>query len=309
MSEPRSLAAIDLNHLAVFAAVAETGGFTAAADRLGLTKARVSTVVSRLERTLGASLFTRTTRRVALTEAGQRLHQRCGPLLAGLGEALADVGDAAGPLAGTLRISTSIDHAVQVLGPLVAEFAALHPALQIELRASDHRADLVAEGVDVAIRLGWLRDSSQRATQLGEFEQWLVAAPSYVAAAAPLKRPEDLAQHAWIALTLLPTPLTWKFRSARGRVVNLRMRSQLRTDSSVALRSLVLHGAGVTAIASFSVRDDVASGRLIRLLPAWSLPVGGIHAVYPPGRHLAAPVRSFVDFYRERLGRGAPARR
>jgi DNA-binding transcriptional LysR family regulator len=292
----------DLDSLAVFAAVAEAGGFTAAALRLGVTKARVSTVVRRLEAALGLSLFVRTTRRVALTEAGQRLHERCTPLLQALGEALSEAGTQNRPLAGTLRIGSPIDHAVQVMGAVVAGFAREHPQLQVELRASDRRADLVAEGVDVALRLGWLRDSSARATRLGEFEQWLVAAPAYLRQVPAPRRPADVAGLDWIALTLLPTPLTWRFSSRRGAVHNVRMGSRLRTDSSAALRALVLQGAGVTALAATSAAQDVAEGRLVRLLPHWSLPSGGIHAVFPPGRHISAAARAFVEFYRSRIG-------
>jgi len=296
--------ATDLNALLVFAAVAENGGFTAAAERLGLTKSRVSTVVRRLEETAGTSLFSRTTRRVSLTEAGRRLHEHAQPLLRGLVDALAAAGRDDGPLRGGLRISTSIDHAVQFLAPTVAAFAQLHPALQVDLRASDRIVDLVAEGVDVAIRIGWLRDSSMRATKLGEFEQWVVASPGYLEAAGTPKRPPDLAAHEWVALTLLPAPLTWKFTSRRGRVETVRMSARVRTDSAAALRALVLGGAGIGATVRLSVEDDVRAGRLVRLLPEWQLPRGGIHAVYPPGRHVPARVRAFVEFYRARIGEG-----
>jgi DNA-binding transcriptional LysR family regulator len=296
--------ATDLNALLVFAAVAENGGFTAAAERLGLTKSRISTVIRRLEETAGTSLFTRTTRRVSLTEAGRRLHEHAQPLLRGLVDALAAAGRDDGPLSGVLRISTSIDHAVQVLAPAVAAFAQEHPALQVDLRASDRIVDLVAEGVDLAIRIGWLRDSSMRATKLGEFEQWVVASPAYLEAAGTPKRPADLAAHEWVALTLLPAPLTWKFTSRRARVETVRMAARVRTDSAAALRSLLLGGAGASATVRFSVEDDVRAGRLVRLLPEWQLPRGGIHAVYPPGRHVPARVRAFVAFYRARIGAG-----
>lgn len=298
---PTPGAATDLNALLVFCAVAENGGFTAASERLGLAKGRISTVIRQLEQSVGTSLFTRTTRRVSLTEAGRRLHEQARPLLRDLSDAVASVGRDDGPLAGTLRISTSIDHAVQFLAPLVADFARAHPGLQVELRASDRIVDLVAEGIDVAIRIGWLRDSTLRATKLGEFEQWAVAAPAYLRDAPAVASPADLAEHAWIALTLLPTPLTWKFTSRRGRVETVRMTTRLRTDSAAALRSLVLGGAGVTALTRLSVEADVEAGRLVRLLPAWSLPTGGIHAVFPPGRHVPARVRAFVEFYRSKL--------
>jgi DNA-binding transcriptional LysR family regulator len=291
----------DLNSLLVFAAVAETGGFTAAAEQLDVAKAKVSIDISRLEAQLGVSLFSRTTRRVALTDAGQTLHAECVPLLRGVQELLGQLGGGGAELSGTLRISAAVDHAVQSLSRAVSTFAQMHPRLQIDLRTSDRVADLVKEGIDLAIRIGWLRDSSLRATQLGEFSQCVVAAPAYLERAGTPKRPEDLAKHEWVALSLLPTPLTWKFTSARGVTRTVRMAGRLRTDSSATLRGLLLSGAGVSAMDQFSVAEGLRHGQLVRLLPQWSLPSGGVYAVYPPGRHVPAKVRAFIDFYREFL--------
>ncbi|HEY0202440.1 MAG TPA: LysR substrate-binding domain-containing protein, partial [Burkholderiaceae bacterium] len=198
---------IDLNTLLTFAAVAEQGGFTAAAAQLGVAKARVSLDIARLEAQLGASLFARTTRRVSLTDAGQALYADCIPPLRGVQDALAGVAGE-GTLAGTLRISGTVAHVTQSLAAVVADFAAVHPALQVDLRTSDRVADIVREGIDVAIRVGWLRDSSLHATQLGDFAQHAVAAPAYLARMGTPRRPEDLASHDWVGLSLLPTPLT-----------------------------------------------------------------------------------------------------
>jgi DNA-binding transcriptional LysR family regulator len=286
----------DLNALPLFAAVAETGGFTAAADKLGLAKAKVSLAVARLEEQLGTSLFARTTRRVVLTEAGQALYAQCVPALRGVEESLAQVGNA-GQLGGVLRISVAVDYAMQSLAPALASFAARHPGLEIDVRTSDRVADLLKEGIDLAIRVGWLRDSSLRATKLAEFEQHVLAAPSYLEAAPPIRSPADLAQHAWIALTLLPTPLTWKFVSARGQSRTVRMSARLRTDSGATLRALLENGMGVSVMDSLSSAQAVQQGRLLRLLPQWSLPKGGVYAVYPPGRHVPAKVWAFIDFY------------
>jgi len=293
---------IDLNRLAVFAAVADAGGFTAAAERLGVAKAKVSVEVRRLEMALGANLFSRTTRRVALTEAGRQLFESCSPLLRELGDALAQVGAESSVVTGRLKISTSVNHAANFLARIVADFGRKHPALQIHLSATDRVVDLVAEGVDVAIRTGWLRDSSLRALRLGEVEQCVVAAPDYLRRNGTPQRPADLAQHDWIALSLLPTPLTWKFRSKRGHISTVRVKSRLVSDSPDALHALVASGAGITVMTALQVAEDVRRGRLQRLLADWSLPRGGIFAVYPPGRHVPANVRAFVDFYRSKLG-------
>lgn len=296
---------IDLNALPLFAAVAESGSFTAAAERLGVAKAKVSLEVGRLEAQLGTSLFTRTTRRVALTDAGQALHAECLPLLRGLDESLAQLAGGAAQLRGTLRVGATVDHSVQSLAQALAEFAALHPALQIELRTTDRVTDLVQEGLDLSIRIGWLRDSALRATRLGDFEQYVVAAPAYLARAGRPRHPAELAEHEWLGLTLLPTPWTWKFTGPGGASETVRTRGRFKVDSGAALRALLLGGAGISIADQFSVGEGLATGRLVRVLQDWSLPQGGVHAVYPPGRHVPAKVRAFIDFYGARLrGRG-----
>jgi DNA-binding transcriptional LysR family regulator len=175
-------ARIDLNPLPIFLAVVEAGGFTAAAERLGLSKAKVSAAVARLEQQVGASLFTRTTRRVSLTETGRALHERCAQPLAAILDSLSEVHEGKQALAGTLRIACTSDHLAQGLATAVVEFMRLHPLVQIDLRASDHVVHPVETGIDLAFRVGWLRDSSQRAVRLGDFGQVVVASPRLPAA-------------------------------------------------------------------------------------------------------------------------------
>jgi DNA-binding transcriptional LysR family regulator len=297
----------DLNHLRAFVAVAEAGSFTAAADRLGLAKPQVSLQIGRLERSLGERLFNRTTRRVGLTDVGQRLYDDCSPLLQRLLASLGSVGAQAPLLGGRLRISATVDQTVQFLAQVVGDFAALHPQLQIELRSSDHVVDLVKDGIDVALRVGWLRDSSLQATRLGDFQQGVVASPGYLARRGTPTQPQQLAQHDWVALTLLPSPLTWTFTPDPGEAVTVRMRARLRTDSSAALRALLLGGAGISVMNVTQLADDLRERRLVRVLVRWQLPSGGIHAVFPPGRHRPAAARAFVEFVRSRLA--APPRR
>lgn len=287
----------DLNALLVFAAVAEQRGFTAAAQQLGATKAKVSLVVGRLEAQLGQTLFARTTRRVALTDAGQALYEQCVPQLRAVQETLAGFGSDRA-LAGTLRITAPLEYATQTLSRMVAAFAREHPGLQIDLRSSDRVLDLLKDGIDIALRLGWLRDSSLRAVRLGEFQQYLVGAPAYLEHAPRIAQPADLARHEWVALTLMKTPLTWKFTSVRGQVRTVRVNGRLRTDSVGALRGLLECGAGLSVMDEFSAAEALRAGTLVRLLPQWSLPRGGVYAVFPPGRHVPAKARAFVDFYR-----------
>ncbi|GGX85802.1 LysR family transcriptional regulator [Massilia dura] len=288
---------IDLNDLVVFTAVVDAGGFARAALRLGVAPAKVSLEVARLEARLGTTLFTRTTRRVVATEAGRALHDECAPLLLQLRAAVDDVHATAAALTGNLRVTAPTDFGADYVAPALARFAALHPALVIELQTGDHIADLVGEGIDVAIRMGWLRDSSLRAVKLSGLEQYVVAAPGYLARAAAPRMPDDLAALEWIALTRLPAPLKWTFTGPDGANRTVALRSRIRTDSASALRSLVLDGAGVSILHRYSVQDDLAGGALVRLLPDWTLPSGGTFAVFPPGRHVSRKARTFVAFF------------
>jgi DNA-binding transcriptional LysR family regulator len=292
---------IDLNDLLVFEAVADTGGFTAAAERLGVATAKISVEISRLESKLGMALFSRTTRRVALTDAGQALYEECRPLLLGLTEAVERATSGKELLGGTLRISTTVDHASLSLAPALAEFARRHPDLTIDLRTSDRVVDLIEAGIDVSIRLGWLRDSSNRAVKLGEFEQYVVASPAYFERIEFPAIPEELESLDWIALTLLPTPLTWKFSSHSGETRTIHVKSRVRVDSPGALRSLLQEAVGISVLDQFNAEEGIAAKRLVRVLQGWSLPSAGIYAVYPPGRQVSAKVRGFIDFYRAYL--------
>lgn len=292
---------IDLNALGIFDAVVEAGSFTAAAHRLNVAKAKVSVQIARLEQQLGTALFTRTTRRLNLTDAGRQLHEQCQPALLGLQDAIMQVGATNKALTGVLRLAASVMHASQSLAPAVARFAALHPDLRIDLRSNDRISDLVTDGIDLSFRMGWLRDSSQRAIKLSEFEQTLLAAPAYLKKYASPQQPHDLRNHAWIALSLLPSPLTWKFTHVDGEVQTVHMRSRLQVDAPSSLLALLQQGAGISVMESMSANVAIQSGKLQQLLPEWKLPSGGIYAVLPPGRHVPHKVRAFIDFYRAQL--------
>jgi len=268
-----------------------------------VAKAKVSVQVARLERQLGLSLFARTTRQVSLTDAGRALHEQCQPLLRSLSDALAEASSDQGELSGMLRISTTTLQATNSIGPALVEFAALHPRLHVDLRTGDRVADMVAEGIDLSFRMGWLRDSTQRAVKLAEFAQFVVASPAYLQRRGSPKRPEHMAQHDWIALSLLPTPLTWKFSHADGKEVLVHMNSRMEVDSPSTLVALVENGAGLSALETLTVQDALDAGRLVKVLPKWTLPNGGVYAVLPPGRHVPPKVRAFIDFYRAYLGR------
>lgn len=290
---------IDLNTLSIFDAVVEMGGFTAAANKLDIAKAKVSLQIARLEKQLGTSLFIRTTRQVSLTDAGRQLHEQCQPYLAGLREALHQLGNPATELHGVLRVSASVNHASQSVAPALAKFAQLHPQLRVDLRTNDRITDLIADGIDLSFRMGWLRDSSQRAIKLGEFEQWLLASPAYLKKWGRPIHPSELREHEWIALSLLPAPLTWKFVGPRQEQCQVHMKSRIQVDAPSSMLALMQQGLGISVMEQMSAQQAIKAGKLERVLPQWSLPQGGIYAVLPPGRHMPAKVRAFIDFYRD----------
>ncbi len=297
------MADVNLNRLAVFAAVVETGAFTAAARQLGLTKAMVSQHVARLEAELGATLLIRTTRKVTPTEAGLAFHADCRRILADTEAALTRLRVSRDTVAGRLRVTCGAEYAAAVLAPALADFTRRHAALTVDLIASDQIVDLVGERFDLAIRAGWLRDSRHRATRLAEFRQVAVAAPDYLRRFGPPRQPADLAAHRWVALTQLPAAQTLKFapRSGRGRAQIARVNAVLQTNSTAAMRAFVLSGGGIAIFPDHMVRDDLAAGRLSEVLGGYALPEGGIFAVYPAMRHVPPKVRLFIDFLKERL--------
>ena len=292
---------VNLNRLAAFAAVVESGSFTSAAEKLGLTKAMVSQHVSRLEKELGIGLLARTTRKVTPTETGAAFYADCALVLQGLEAAIARVGGGSEVPGGTLRLTAPEDYGSAVVVPALAGFMHRFPEVKVEFVATDQVVDLVAGRFDLAIRTGWLRDSSLRAAKLGGFDQVVAAAPAYLKQFGTLRRPEDLAKHRWIALTLLRSALTWTFSAKDGRTQTVRVSSAVSTNSTASLRAFMREGVGISILPQYMLNTDIRAGRLVRLLAGWSLPQGGVHAVYPNARYTSAKVRAFVDFLRAYL--------
>lgn len=285
---------VNLNRLAVFAALVRAGSFTAAASALGMTKAMVSQHLAKLERELGVTLLVRSTRRMALTEAGATFHVDCERLLAEAEAAIERVGTARDRPSGTLRLTASLDYGNAVVVPRLASFMRRYPAVQVDLVLSDHVSDVIAERFDLAIRGGWLRDSNLRATRLGGFRQLLVAAPAHLDEHGMPRRVDELAGRAAIAMSALSQPLRWTFTGRGGRRQTVRLRPVAQANSAAAVRGLVLAGVGIAVLPDYLVEDDLRAGRLVALLASLRLPEGGIHAVYP-GPRAPAKVRAFID--------------
>jgi DNA-binding transcriptional LysR family regulator len=289
------LGAINLNRLFVFVAVAENGSLTAAAGKLGIAKTMVSTHVQRLEAELGVSLFTRTTRKITLTEAGQAFYAASRRALHDIDDAVLAAGNDTAQPRGTLRVTAPIDYGTAVITPLLIGLQQRYPALRIELQCVDRRVDLIAEGLDVAIRLGGLADSTHRATRVGGYTKWLVASPQCLERHGTPRTLAGLDAFPFISLSVLAQPLLFHFEGPGQQKQSVRFNETFSANTANACRAAALAGGGLAMLTDFSIRADVAAGRLIRVLPKWAPPRSDIHAVFPTTRYVPSKVRAFID--------------
>ncbi len=289
------LSAINLNRLTTFVAVVEAGSLTAAAGRLGLAKSMVSKHMQLLEQEIGVGLLLRSTRKLSLTEAGRAFYESSRQLLQGAEQAIEQARSGRLTPQGTLRVASPIDYGVMVLSPVLTQLRAQYPALRIELICSDHRIDLIAEGIDVTVRLGKLADSGYMATRIDRLDRWLVASPAFLARHGTPSTPDDLPQLPHIALSVIAQPNQFTLRSPDGGQTEVHMQNTVFTSNTAyATRAAALAGDGILRATVFSVKDDVAAGRLLRVLPDWTLPESEIHAVYPATAHLPQKVRVLI---------------
>lgn len=288
---------INLNRLAMFVAVVEAGSFTAAADTLGATKAVVSFNLKQLEKELGVALLTRSTRRLALTEAGEGFYGECARLLREADAAvdLARSGQTA--LSGSLRVTATVDYGNRIVAPALAAFARQHPALRVSYQASSAHADLIGDRLDLAIRVGALADSSYRATVIGQFKLLLVASPALLAEQGAPRTPQALAAMPWLA-NRPGRSGHWRLSDSKGREHALRVAPVAHADTASALLAFAEAGCGVAALPDWLLEEPLARGTLLRVLPSYSLPPQQVFAVYPDTRHVSAKVRRFIDFLR-----------
>lgn len=291
---------VNLNRLAVFTALVRAGSFTAAAEQLGLTKAMVSQHLARLERELGVTLLVRSTRRMALTEAGADFHADCERILGEAEAAIERVGENRETPRGTLRLTAPVNYGSAVVAPALAGFLRLHPGVQAELVLDDGISDLIGGRFDLAIRGGPLRDSGLRAVRLAGFRQLLVAAPAYLDMHGRPRRPQELARHDAILLSVLSSPASWTLTARNGTQTRVRLTPRVRTDSAAAVHAMALAGAGLAVLPDFMVQADLAEGRLEHLLPGQRLPEVGFHAVHA-NLHAPAKVRAFIEHLRRRI--------
>ena len=293
--------------LSMFVAVVDSGGISAAAERLGVAKSAVSRRLADLEGRLGAQLLRRTTRRLTLTDSGRAFHERAKNILADLEEAEQSVSQAHGALRGRLKVALPLAYGIRHVGPLITEFMALHPAVEFDLDFNDRRIDLMQEGFDLAIRVARLPDSSLIARRLAPVPSALCASPDYLARRGTPARAADLAGHEALVYSNLANPDTWNFVGPEGQPGSVKVPVRLRANNGEFLTRAAVAGHGIILHPTFYLDEAIRAGELVPLLTDHAWPQVNAYAVYPPTRHLSRRVRALVDFLAERLA-GPPYR-
>jgi DNA-binding transcriptional LysR family regulator len=290
-----------LSELAVFAAVAEAEGFSAAARRLGLSKSMVSTAVTRLEQRLGVRLLQRTTRRMSLTEAGHAALPHAQRVLLAARDAEEAATQCNLSPRGVLRVNAPMSFGLLHVMPSLGAFARINPEVQVDIVLDDRVLDLTEGGFDLAVRVGNLQDSALVAHPLGISRNILVAHHDYLALRGAPRAPSDLTAHATLNYSLASSGLRWTL-TREGRSETVRIRPTLQANNSLALREALLQRLGIARIPLFVVGQDLAEGRLTQVLSEWELPSQGIYALTTSRDHLPRKTRAFIDFFREHLG-------
>lgn len=295
---------VDLNAYAVYAKVVELGGFTAAADALGLSKSVVSRQIATLEDELGVRLLNRTTRRISVTEAGGVVFERAQRIVAEAAEAANEATCVEGAVRGLLRVNAPMSFGIRQLGPVMPEFLARYPDLNVDLALNDRRVDLIEEGFDVSLRVSALMDSSLIARQLAPVERYIVGAPAYFEKHGTPKHPAELAGHAFLLYTLLARPTQLEMTHEDGRREQVEVKGRMFCNNADAMLETIAAGAGLALLPDFIGCDHMKSRALVRVLEDWSMPPLTLHVLYPHSRHMPAKVRAFVDFTVEKFGPG-----
>ena len=290
-----------LNDIAVFVRVVDSGSFTAAAERLGISKSVVSKYVTRLEDRLGARLLNRTTRRLSLTEAGRVFYERSRQGLADIEDAQAEVSRLQGEPRGTLRLNAPMSFGILHVAPALPEFLNLHPDVTVDMNLDDRIVDMIEEGFDVSVRISELPDSSLVARRLGPCRHAIVAAPAYLERCGTPRTPEELRNHNIITYRYQESAHEWHFLTPGNKPISVAVSGSLMMNNSLAVREALLEGVGITRTPTFVVGKDIQEGRLIPVLSEYQILEVTIFLVYPQRRHLSPKVRAFADFMAKRI--------
>jgi LysR family transcriptional regulator for bpeEF and oprC len=291
---------IDLNDLRTFEKVASLRSFSAAARALGLPKSSVSRSVARLESELGTRLLQRTTREVELTESGTVLKGRCIDLLSRVGETIDQVSKLSTGPRGLLKISAGIGFGLNVLSELLPQFLERYSNVDVAVELTSRSVDLVAEGVDVAIRMGPMRDSNLVARRLGTIRRYMCATPAYLERRGSPSTLQEVHEHDIVEMPGVDgRPRCWTFSNSVGETAEIQAQPRLSINDPLTIHRLVVNGAGIGCLSGYLCVPQFETGRLVRLFPEWTMPVVEVNAVFPSSRELSPTVRAFVDFIKD----------
>lgn len=300
---------MDTAALDLFLAVCRHGGFAAAAKDRDLDPSSVSRVIAALEKELGVRLFQRTTRTLSLTEAGEAYRARIEPLLEELARAGAEAASASAALVGTVRMTCSVAFGVLQVAPLLPAFRATYPGLKLDCLFSDVNVDLIAERVDLAIRLAPAIEGDLIAAKLMTTRYHVVASPDYLASAPPLKKPQHLRDHPCILLALRPFRTRWIFRNLKNDIEDVAVDGGVTISTPLGVRAAALAGGGPTLLSNLLVADALKSGALVDVFPAWEATATTFDtaawAIYPSRSYLPQKVRVLIDFLKAGLAKDA----
>ena len=290
-----------LASMRMYVAVIDGGSFAAAADRLDVSRAMVSKQVQKLEEHLGTRLMNRTTRRLSMTETGRAFYERSAQILLDVEEAEQIAGQMTLTPQGVLRVTIPLSYGQHRLAGILGAYTQAYPLVQLDIALSDRKVDLIEEGFDVAVRIGILPGSDLIVRKLGVEHSIACAAPGYLAVHGMPQTPADLSNHACLGYSLTGGGADWRFDAPGGPVI-VPIAGPIKADNGDIIRLAAVCGAGIAFQPGFIVDDDIAAGRLVRVLPGWHSPEMGVYAVYPSRKHLSAKVRTFVDFLASTLG-------
>jgi DNA-binding transcriptional LysR family regulator len=295
---------MDLNRVSAFVRVVHDGSFTAAAKSLGLPKSSISRSVAQLELDLGIRLLHRTTRQLHLTDAGAAFYERASRALTDIGEATVAAADTQADLSGAVRVTAPVDLGVFALAPIVARFVRKHPKIRVELGLTGRVVDLVAEGFDLAVRAGPLRDSSLIARRIGgDLESVPYASPKYLARRGVPKTLADLARHDCVLFRSTTGKATWDLTKLDGEKSPVDVTGPIATDDMSFVRAAVMAGSGIGLLPRFLCARAEMRGRVIQVLPDWVQRGAVLHLAYPSSRFVPQRVVALRDFFLRELGK------
>ena len=285
-----------LSAVKLFMRVVELGSFSKAAAELGIGQPAVTKQVARMEQQLGARLLHRSTHGVTATEIGALYYEKCRTIAHHVDEADSVAALLQSQVRGAMRVSTSVAFGRRVLGPLLMRFMRANPDLQIDLAVDDRYVDLIEQGVDVAVRMGRLADSTLGARYLGMNPWVLVASPGFLAAREAPAQPQDLAARDCLIYSTVQGDARWHFTGPGGRPESVAVKGPLRSNSLSLLLEAAVEGLGIAALPRYVAQEALVQGTVVPLLGAWSLPAQEVHAVFPSPRMLPLKVSGFVGF-------------